>query len=841
MKFKYSNILKIAAVAAGAFLLTPQTAQADQITEGFDSFKGGYNSSWKWETTFPEGWDYTGQDNTYATGETYKTKAPSVEISGKNTNSYIITPKLEGEFSFWLRNYTKSYQATIVAYECSYNNGNLELGSKIDEKTLSKTSTNTPSWEKVTFTANVPTRVALLISTAFFDDFTYTPARAIEGASLMVSGYDRDAICDLGAVYAGTEHKFVLSNPGTETLNVASITISSPYEIKSGADIKAIEPSQSVEVIIATPAQDAEGELLIVSDDPNGDYVINLKSQNKIPAPQITLDKASLDFGTAKEDASIEVKVTNIGDATLTATITSSDSHFEVNPSSLTVEPGQSEVFTVSFQYDKDDFGVHEGLITIESNAGDPINLQASVEVPDPNVWSEDFEDGKLPLGWSTTGWTVTKSAGGGNGTYMASAGRSTTYVLITPRLQALKGQKLSFYVGTYTDGTDKLYVEYSHDLSEWTPIEGSPLTSGGEKSFTAPEDGYYYLKFKGNYGAVDNFYGFKLALKEHDLSFSAQNIPATGHQYVAYTANVSVKEMMGREENVTAKLYFGEDVMAEKSVTIEAGTTANIVLSFVPQEPCDNKPVKVVAAYADGEELVSETVSVTVAAAQVWNENSSNELTKGTYPAIVFNYKAEKGWNMISTPFKLSTEHLTKIFGDFYKVYELGDYADGVVKFKESTYYASGYPYVVYVEEPSADEPEEYSDEIPQGIILENVEVDKVEPEQDTKNGVTVRSNFSIKQTGEDEDLYTLDSANKELVKAQTIKAFRAYVTLDPSITTVPEVKFFDSNGVETGIGKIGMDIVKPTGIFNLQGQKMKMPLQPGIYIIDGKKVIIK
>lgn len=843
MKLRYINILKAAAVAVGVLFMLPQSAKADEVTVGFDDFKIGYGENWAPVLTLPDDWYYTLVDNVYESSTYGHTAKPSIAVNGVNTNSYIITPKLEGEFSFWLRNYSKNYQANVVAYECTYEDGNLNIGTKIDEKTLVKVSS--PSFEKVTFTANVPTRVALLISRGCFDDFTYTPARAIEGASLMVSGYDRDSECDLGAVYAGTEHKFVLSNPGTATLNVSSVTVSSPYEIKSGADIKTVEPSQSVEVIVATPAQDAEGELRIVSDDPNGDYVIKLKSQNKVPKAQITLDKTSLDFGTAKDDASIDVKVTNSGDATLTATIASSDGRFEVNPSSLTVEPGKSEIFTVSFKYDKDDFGVHEALITIESNAGDPITLQASVEVPDPNVWSEDFEGGKLPQGWSTTGWTVTKLSrySGGNETYMAYAGTSSsTIVLITPRLQASKGQKLSFFVGSNTDGTDKLYVEYSHDMQDWKPIEGAPLTSGGEYSFTAPEDGYYYLKFNGKYGAVDNFYGFKLALKEHDLSFQSENIPAEGHQYVEYTANVTVTEMMGNDEEISAYLYFGDEVMAEKQLTLSAGESEKISLSFVPQKGYSSAQAKVIVKYGQDEQLASGTVTVNIAEAAVWDEESDNELTAGTYQALVFKYKAKKGWNTIATPFALTKEYLNKIFGESYTVYELNDHANGIIKFKETTNYYSGYPYVVYVKDQvSDDEPESYSEEGETSIILTNVKVDQPNPQYDERKGVKVISNFSHKTAGADEMIYALNPEEKSLVPTETVKAFRAYVTLDPTVTTIPQVRFYDGNGVETGIGTVWNDASLPTGIFNMQGQPVKQPLQPGLYIIDGKKVLVK
>jgi len=169
------------------------TASADTVTEGFDTFKAGWNSGWTaWELTLPEGWDYSGAPNYFDAGSTYKTAAPSVEISDVNTDAYLITPTLQGEFSFYIRNYTKNYQASITAYACTYADGVLTLGTPLGSTTLSKTAYGTPSWEMLTFTTLSATRVALLISKAYFDDFTYTLAEEGGGDDNPEPGTDPD-------------------------------------------------------------------------------------------------------------------------------------------------------------------------------------------------------------------------------------------------------------------------------------------------------------------------------------------------------------------------------------------------------------------------------------------------------------------------------------------------------------------------------------------------------------------------------------------------------------------------------------------------------------------------
>ncbi len=204
------------------------TASADTVTEGFDTFKAGWNSGWTaWEVIMPEGWDYVDTNRAYTNdNDTYKTAAPSVCSDSNNSSSYLITPTLKGDFSFYIRNYTKSYQASIKAYACTFEGGTMTLGTELGSKTLAKTTSSVPSWENVTFNAPSATRVALLITRAYFDDFTYTPAEG-EGsgggdpqpdptpAPVMVVG---TTSVNFGKVLANATQDIIVSNTGNAEL-----------------------------------------------------------------------------------------------------------------------------------------------------------------------------------------------------------------------------------------------------------------------------------------------------------------------------------------------------------------------------------------------------------------------------------------------------------------------------------------------------------------------------------------------------------------------------------------------------------------------------------------------
>ena len=843
---------KIAAIACALYALSGQgTVSAQSVTEGFDTFFGGYNSSWKWEVSLPEGWDYTGQPNYFESSADYfKAAKPSVLVDASNTSAYLITPALEGSFSFWLRNYTKTYQASVKAYACTFEDGKLSLGEEIGNKTLAKTTGNVPDWVQVDFEAPSPTRVALLISRAYMDDFTYTPAQEAQGPKLTIADCPSGSTFDFGGepVSAGTVHSFTLVNKGNAELEITSIEISGDFNIVSGGEARTLASGEQTQIEVATPDHDAEGMLTISSNDAEGDYVVNLKSKYKAPAPVLEVDTKSLDFGTALAAVTKAIVVSNTGDAPMTVEISSDNDAFTVNPESLAVESGDSESVDVTFVFDGLDFGTYNGNLTLTPNEGEPVTISLTALAKDPDLWEEDFECGVMPDYWITTGWTVQKgSFFGNNGTYMAYAGNSASTTLTTPRLYAKEGQVLTFEVGGGTDTSDKLTVEYTHDLKEWIAIDGSPLTSEGVKTFVAPADGYYYLRFMGRYASLDNFSGFKLAPKAHDLSIVSQNIPQTGNQFVEYIAEVTVQEMMGIEETAKARMMIGGIKVAESETeTIGAKEKHTFVLTFVPDMPFEGQNVEIEVEYSD-ETIVTDGVALTVAPAAVADEESEFDWETGTLPVLVFKYTTKPGWNVISTPFALTDEILRELFGKDYLIFEFYSHEDDYMYFRETSMFAAGYPYAVLA--PNAlDETVE--------LVLQDIRIEKTEGQSDQYGGVKFQASLNPMHEGDLSNYYTLtprteevmtyDSSIKDPVltacdEETALPAFRGYVDLGEFAGKVPTLRFYKKDGMTTGVDALLPGLTLPDGIYNLDGVKVSDPTVPGIYIINGKKRIIK
>ena len=1318
MIFSKKHITKaiLAATLVAVFGLS-RTAKAETIFEGFDNFSASYSS-----LTLPDGWDYSGTASTFSRGTdtgTYKTSKPSICVEGTNSSSYLITPMLQGDFNFWIRNYTKNYAITVEAYACTFENGTLNLGSKIGEKTVAKTS-STPSWVNVALNSSTATRVAILITKGYFDDFTYSPAEKAEGATLVVTDFENGSTYDFGGVPVpeGTTKSFTLMNVGGEPLEITSIDVTGGFTITEGGSLESIAAGETAQVTVSTPASDAQGILTVVSNDPASPYLINLSSTYKVPRPNMTVDMTSINFGKVTANATQQVTVGNMGDASLNVTIASNSDDFTVSPASLTVEPEQTSTFTVTYIYKEDDYGVHNGKITLTPNYGDPAEIAVSAKVQDPTIWSEDFESNSLPEGWETTGsnWTISdgvahgkykygardelttpalivqegeeltfdykstgyavniemliskdgedfkaykkesipnnmsafetytisgleagsyrlrfinddydldnfegfhlnnnapelavtpdedadfgkvfskpeaktytvyntgtglmtvniasssdeftvsptvltdiskeepqtftvsfnynvenpgqkssvisivptyneemavtfnatalakdpsvwtedftgnvlpegweatgshwtfsdgvahgkyqpynqdylitpsltvaegdkmsfnyKSTGynvdikvsykkdydkeykdlvtispdnymqefatytiegldpgnyrfrflsenydldefdglrlnlnapelnvipfdvadfgkvkavpeakvytvtnigtgllsvnissdsedftvepssltdiekgdsktfkvmfnfdptnlgekkgvisvtptydeasaitfeakalakdpniweedfeagiipdswtnegwtvenphTGNGTYMAYSGMNGEATLITPRLHAQKDQELHFFVGNGTDDMDKLTVEYSHDLNTWTPLADSPMESGGNKTFVAPKDGYYYLKFQGKYASLDDFNGFRLAPKTHDVVIVEQNVPENGHQYTIYTVSVTVKETMGNDEEVKASLYIADELMAQSDViSLSAMGEETISLSFEALQPVNEANVVVLLTYSE-EEVASSPVALTIVEAPVLDEMSGFAPSADVLLAAELIYTPVEGWNTITLPFNADEELLTQLFGAGYVLFRMQDYTDGILSFKESDNVVAGYPYVVYCKEvPVIDD----------RIILRDIEIGALSENSDESNGILFQATYMPVNTDETAGIHILtnneelESENSYIVptlvetsEETSLKAFRGHFILNSSTDgSLPELRFYDSYGslVSAGVEGINFDSLLNNGIYDLNGIRVTNPSRPGIYIINGKKQIIK
>jgi hypothetical protein len=439
-----------------------------------------------------------------------------------------------------------------------------------------------------------------------------------------------------------------------------------------------------------------------------------------------------------------------------------------------------------------------------------------------------------MPSFWTNNGWSVSQPSSfvGGNGTKMAGPGSSQTATLITPRLQATEGQVLKYYVYA-ENATYFVKAEYSNDKSEWTTID--TYTEAGTKEFTAPADGNYYLRFTGNYTYIDNFEGFKLNLPQHDVNITAKNIPATGAQYVKYTASVTVKELLGKEEELTAKFFIGDTQYGENVVeTVSANGTKTFTVEFTPTQAISGDAHFTISGTEIS--LSSENQAVVIEAATELTETVAPELTSGTYASVVVTYTANYGYNTICMPFALTDSDMKELFGANYEAYELKSYKNNAINFSATTTFYAGYPYIVYTAEPGSDK-----------LYKQNVQITASANYDERNNQNTslatsakFQGTFAPMSSTDLNGMVWMDSRGylNEVSESTALKGFRAFFQADGGQANY--LTFTNGSGEVTAIHSLNADKVSGTA-FNLKGQRVETLKKGNLYIINGKKKLAK
>ena len=565
-------------------------------------------------------------------------------------------------------------------------------------------------------------------------------------------------------------------------------------------------------------------------------------------------------FGKKTASDSKEYTITNTGTGTLVVDIASNSSDFTVSPAHLEVTD-EPQTFTITFNYAEGNYGPKEGVITITPtyNEDATVTINALAKAVDPNAWDEDFEEGEIPLGWEANNFTVgafDKTAL--NNTKVAKA-TNKGGTLTTPRLEAKAGDVLTWEA--YIVWSDEGFtVEYSNDeKGTWTAIDGynpykpenDGITANGsvtEMSFTAPADGFYYLRFTSTWAnnAVDNFNGLKLALKDHDVQIASQSIPSSRTQYQDITVRVAVSELVGKDEEVTVKFFingeqYGEDVVE----TVEGGTTKEISVTFTPTEAITGEAWFTVEN--ENISLTSEPAEITINAALTLDETVAPESiptnsSYGTTDVVVVKYTPKAGWNTIALPFRMYDADLTTIFGEGWKAYEFNSYSDGALGFKVASSFYAGYPYIIYA--PNADPTNNQH-------IFKVVSVSTATAKNDSYGGATFQGTFAPIAAPDMEGKYGVVPSTGRIQKGSasaSLKGYRAYFELPADADPAKISLDFGDGVVITGIEGLQAVFGETGDVYDLNGRKVAdaktaktANLPKGVYIQNGKKLVIK
>ena len=677
---------------------------------------------------------------------------------------------------------------------------------------------------------------------------------------------------DFGECGADATVTYNFTNAGAGTINITNVEITG-----GGAAAYSTNWTESVAVPFAltiTRAYDADRteaqEAVVTVTTSDGEFVINVTGTDKAAnAPELAVTLggeavstgAAANFGT-KLQAAPEAKtytITNSGTGTLTGTIaTSDDTQFTVSETEFTLGAAESTTFDLALVFDEN-YGAKAATITIHPTVDglEDIVINATASTLDPEAWTEDFSEGTLPTGWTQGTWTIGTYSSYENTTAMALApSGSTAGTLISPCLSAKAGEVLT-WDGYFNWYDEAMTVEYSNDNQEtWAKIYDAykAQTDFGyirythkEMSFTAPADGDYYLRFTSTYSnGVDNFAGFKLNLPDHIMAITTSNIPTSGSYSPtmkatkSFEATVTVQESRGvDEENVVAKLYMGEEVIGtSETTTVEAGETKQIAIVCTPTVAATEGAEMHIEVEWAGTTLTTEAVTRYVAefVRLDLTETTEEEIETGysAYDQVTLTRSFVAGWNTFVAPQAVNMSE----FGKGAKAYSFTGYADGNLSFTavNSSTLNPATPYIIYVLTDIDEKVFTWESPVIYSTYVgaENIKT--------TQNSATFQGTYAPIAAPGMEGLWGVTDEAKiaKGTDKASIKGFRAYFEL-PDGANAARITFFNEDGTTTSIMSTELDKQDAENIYNLQGQKVTKTSKAGLYIKNGKKVIVK
>lgn len=553
-----------------------------------------------------------------------------------------------------------------------------------------------------------------------------------------------------------------------------------------------------------------------------------------------------VDFATTEDningqnltaDATATYTLQNFGNADYVATVTADGVTVEATgdgvifeAGTLTVPAGKTATITATMAFAVP-YGEKAGSLKLKSESwvGD-ITADFAAEAVDPTDFLVDFADNQKPAGWYLDSWTVA------NGVARINAGNAKA--MITEKIGAEDGKNvLSFDAKVYSDygGTYTLSVYTSADRQTWSEAQTFTLTNDVQNfQLEALAKGEFYVKFEALNATVDNIKGVKkVALPEHDLYVSATTLPA-GDYFIdtEITATATVASLISNETGVYAKLLIDNtEAATADAASIAVNGTATFSMSYTaPSEAGIHMAVVVVYNSSNKAVFTSSTSEFNVVdyPALVLSETEDpGTFTAGTYN-VTLNRTFKEGWNTVCLPFDVK---VTDIHADAV-AYSFDAYNSDT---KELTFnkvaetLSARTPYVIYV-------PAEFTQLVFKKQAISNYTT----AGSVTHSPITFQGSYAtVDFSGMDGTFYGITTAGK-IAKASasaTMKGFRGYFT---GIPANARMKFIGDD-VATGIRTMTFDTMTSEGIFNLQGQKVEQLNRGGLYIINGKKTIVK
>lgn len=233
--------------------------------------------------------------------------------------------------------------------------------------------------------------------------------------------------------------------------------------------------------------------------------------------------------------------------------------------------------------------------------------------------------------------------------------------------------------------------------------------------------------------------------------------------------------------------------------------------------------------------------ITITVVGAIFLNENGDNivKTAENVNVTLKRTFFHDNAWNTLCLPFDVDANKVATAFaGAEIREIDLSKCKDNTIQFVPATEIKAGVPYIIKWNENVAEA--QTFENIFEGVAL------VAEPKPVKVNNDITFTGFYNKTTADKlgESVAAIGAENKLFkVTSGEMKGFRAAFVLNSNAQ--PSAIKLVIDGTATGIEDLVIDGVKANGrVYNLNGQYVGNSLnglQPGLYIQNGKKIVVK
>lgn len=433
-------------------------------------------------------------------------------------------------------------------------------------------------------------------------------------------------------------------------------------------------------------------------------------------------------------------------------------------------------------------------IFTYESPAVATLSIDPDEDAAFGTVWASDSKE-----------YTITNNSGETVNVVAALSGTNASSFSVAPSSRNIAAGSTA----TFT-------LNYSYD-------SGSLGEKTASITFTPDEDSSNAITKDITVNAVSNF-----TISTTDGAFG--NVTADANK--VYTITNHTGETVKVTPGITGTNADMFSVSPSDETEIADGESQDFTVTFDWQADVaklGDKTATITFTLDNDEDPFVISASATAKTDVVLDEDNSG-YTYGSSKSVLVKYTPKNGWNTICMPIFIKT-YMNSIFGTGWKAYKLESYEDGTLTFSKESNPTTAEPYLVYIETATGGP-----------FVIESYSVSSMEAKGKTPDGsdVTFQGTYAPMAAGTLTGYYGV-TGDGHIAKAGSgayMKGYRAYFTgIDAA-----EVRMMvlEDDGGETDLGFVKMVDDKAKDVYTLTGQKVHKG-RKGIYIVNGKKVVIK